>query len=777
MTDHRLRSLLALLFALVLSTPLAAQQRWEPANNGLAGGTVRSFGFSNRGDVYAGGEDGIYRLVDGNHWEMLHREVEAYWFMTAPDGTMLMLARATSPGAFYSLYRSNDHGRVWMASLDLMYVGNCRIAPDGTLYMTTLNGLLRSPDMGASWDTLATPAATRSGNAMGMLAIENDGTLILTPNDSSFYVSTNRGASWTFTGKSLPLYYIYNLSILPDGRLEAIGNDTVPYVSTDRGRSWEPCDTMLLGRIWPMPNGDHLLYRAYQQYRPFGGALFRSSDTGRSWRQIDSGQVQGIDVAPDGTIWRSRIPYCYRSTDGGESWENVTAGMDDINPTTPVMDASGNMYLTRIDDVLEDYYEPNFVAYYALFHSSDNGSSWRKVSDSMKQSISVDDAGRIYATVPLDDSSGYFWTQAVSRDGGQSWQKLYKSNLNMMTVQRDGAVMGLVGNDFAISLDGGTTWREISPPVAMRSYHRTEGGVIIAHLYFWDRPDSATGIYRSLDNGITWQPVITGTERNEFIFSSDPGGTIYFAGDPHGTDGYGRGNAIYRSTDNGATFEKTLDSMMVVQLSPTAHGTMLASSYYYSAGVRSVKSTDRGASWTPLFPTRPDSAGIRIQLLTTGTDGSIYSVDYSQARPRLHRSRDDGETWEPFDNGLPSTSVIGLLDPPGKPLFIALRRGIYRMENRSSTAPSALTESAFSFDILPNPLEDRTSIVIDLPSREHLRVTLHDMLGRTIGVLADDEHEAGRFTLAFETGELAAGSYIICASAGRRTTSRVVIVR
>jgi hypothetical protein len=304
--------------------------------------------------------------------------------------------------------------------------------------------------------------------------------------------------------------------------------------------------------------------------------------------------------------------------------------------------------------------------------------------------------------------------------------------------------------------------------------------VIIAHFARFDIPDTGHGIYRSLDDGETWEPVITGTGRNTFLFSSDTHGTIYFAGNPRG-DGQDKvWKPIYRSTDNGATFEKTVDSVRIWAFTPAADGKMYIYAPIDSTGL-TVRSSDRGATWEQL--PLPAIRGDYNSLFTEGADGMLYWSTAHYSDPyyppatvvRLHRSV-DGRNWEPFDEGLPRVGITGFLDMPGRPLFVATERGIYRMDRRSA-APLPVAEHGFAFDITPNPLDDHGDIIIDLASREHLRVTLHDMLGRTISTLADDEREAGRSTIVIATEELAAGSYIIRASVGGRTASRVVIVR
>ncbi len=59
----------------------------------------------------------------------------------------------------------------------------------------------------------------------------------------------------------------------------------------------------------------------------------------------------------------------------------------------------------------------------------------------------------------------------------------------------------------------------------------------------------------------------------------------------------------------------------------------------------------------------------------------------------------------------------------------------------------------------PNPFNPVTELRLDLPSEHHISVTVHDMLGRAVGTLADGTYGAGRHLLRFEADGLPSGVY------------------
>ena len=61
----------------------------------------------------------------------------------------------------------------------------------------------------------------------------------------------------------------------------------------------------------------------------------------------------------------------------------------------------------------------------------------------------------------------------------------------------------------------------------------------------------------------------------------------------------------------------------------------------------------------------------------------------------------------------------------------------------------------------PNPASGVTVVRFRLPAQEAVRVTMHDVRGRRVRVLADDMFEAGEHSLTVDTRELANGTYFV----------------
>jgi hypothetical protein len=59
----------------------------------------------------------------------------------------------------------------------------------------------------------------------------------------------------------------------------------------------------------------------------------------------------------------------------------------------------------------------------------------------------------------------------------------------------------------------------------------------------------------------------------------------------------------------------------------------------------------------------------------------------------------------------------------------------------------------------PNPFNPSTNITYDVPTSAHVRITLHDALGRCLGNLVDETCEPGSRTFTFDGANLNSGTY------------------
>ena len=273
-----------------------------------------------------------------------------------------------------------------------------------------------------------------------------------------------------------------------------------------------------------------------------GGGVWKSSNAGRTWTPIfDSTNVASIGaigVAPSdpnviyiGTgeaDMRDSIAFgngVYKSTDAGKTWKHLGLEntkqigriiVDPKNPNTVFLAALGNGYAPNPDR--------------GVYRSRDGGVTWQKVL------FKNDDVGAIdLAFDPVDPKTVYATLWNVRRP---PW---------FIYAPANGPGAGIFK-----SVDGGTTWKEISEGIPLEG--RGHIGIAVApsnrnRLYaVVDAKDG--GVFTSNDGGATW----TRLSNDKRLW--DRG--WYFEKvtvDPKNADiVYVMNTSIYRSTDAGKTW-------------------------------------------------------------------------------------------------------------------------------------------------------------------------------------------------------------------------------
>ena len=81
--------------------------------------------------------------------------------------------------------------------------------------------------------------------------------------------------------------------------------------------------------------------------------------------------------------------------------------------------------------------------------------------------------------------------------------------------------------------------------------------------------------------------------------------------------------------------------------------------------------------------------------------------------------------------------------------------------------------------VAPNPLATQARVAFSAPEAGHVRVSVYDLLGREVAVLADGVQPAGRHEATLDAGRLASGVYVVVmeAEGGARATQKVTVLR
>ena len=244
------------------------------------------------------------------------------------------------------------------------------------------------------------------------------------------------------------------------------------------------------------------------------------------------------------------------------------------------------------------------------------------------------------------------------------------------------------------SNDNGGTWQEIATPQYMTEIY-FEGSLIL--FGNWGI------IFKSSDFGNTWIQVLELNSTHLFTSFIKTNNGALLAGEI----GFMGGGGIYRSEDNGDTWEFSgLYDEYVSSLAINSAGVIFAGSRgnHIEGGGGVFKSEDNGDTWTEL------TDAIWVTSMVIDSNDVIYvGAEINSGQGGVFRSVDNGLTWEYIISGMGNyPSVEGLCLSPDGYLYAydtKLYRSagpVYTSVNDNREAPATGTISFY-----PNPATDQ----------------------------------------------------------------------
>jgi photosystem II stability/assembly factor-like uncharacterized protein len=321
-----------------------------------------------------------------------------------------------------------------------------------------------------------------------------------------------------------------------------------------------------------------------------------------------------------------------------------------------------------------------------IFRSTNAGATWSMVGRGLPfgsvASLLVDrrDASTLYAGLNGSVGKGAY----RSEDGGETWTTLAIPFTNVWSLAMDphdpDVLLAATGKGVFRSADGGASW-SLTGLVPGQLFQE-----VVAVLFDPRTPGrawAAQGVstFVSDDGGITWTP------RSSGLPAPGTGGVSTLAIDPASGTLYAGfsvpdGNApLYRSTDDGASWtpvplqEENWVLALAVSSGP-------APTAYASTPSGIFRSTDGGASWSG-----PDPLGYGV--LSFAVPPSPGSTVYAGAIALgVFKSTNRGASWRLSSRGLNAAEVVGFAVSPSNPSILYLSdrvRGVLRSTDGGKT--------------------------------------------------------------------------------------------
>ena len=616
------------------------------------------------------------------------------------------------PSVFYigavngGVWKSNDYGRTWTPIFDDQptgSIGAIAIAPSdpNIIYagsgeglqrpdLSVGDGIYKSIDAGKTWTHLG----LRNGQQIPQMAIDpHDPNRLFVavlghpygPNEErGIFRSTDGGQTFEKV-----LYKDQNTG----------GNDVV----LDPSNPDTVYATMWEARQGPWENG---------AWSGTGGGIFKSSDGGKTWRQLTNGLSQdgvvqaNLAIAPSNpqrlyaAIATTRGTGIYRSDDAGESWSQTTT---DARPALRI--GGGDCPVPAVDPKNPDIV---YSASVVTWKSSDAGKTWTAI----RGAPGGDDYQRIWINPDHPNILLIVSDQGaiITVNGGQTWSSWYNQpTAQMYHAAADNAFPYRVcggqqesGSACVASRgnDGEITFREWHP-VGVEEYGYAAPDPLDPDLVYGGkltRFDRRTG---QVEN-IAPKPIRTADFR---VLRTAP--VMFSPIDPHVL--YFAANTLWKTRDGGRNWQeispdltrKTWDIPANVgkyRDTPTAKPTQRGVIYALAPSPLDINriwagtddglihvTVDGGKNWRDVTPPQLVPFA-KVAILDAGhfdvqtAYAAINTLRLDDMRPHILRTHDGGKTWAEIVNGIPDDAPVDVVreDPKRKGLLYAgTERAVY----------------------------------------------------------------------------------------------------
>jgi photosystem II stability/assembly factor-like uncharacterized protein len=615
------------------------------------------------------------------------------------------------PNVFYiaqvngGVFKTTDYGHTWMPIFDDQptgSIGALAVAASNPLIiyagsgeglhrpdLSVGDGMYKSADGGRSWNHLG----LRDGQQIAQIAVDprNADRLFVAVAGHPYGPNEERGIFRSTDGGRTFEKVLYKDENTggADVQIDPTNPDTV-YASL-----WE-------AREGPWENGS---------WNGPGGGIFKSTDGGKTWRQLSKGLPEGIvqanlTIAPNSpnrlfaAVASMTSALLYRSDDNGESWQQATT---DPRPATRI--GGGDLPVLRFDPKNSDII---YSASIVCWKSTDGGKTWTGI----RGAPGGDDYQNIWIN-PINTDIillGSDQGAIITVNGGRTWSSWYNQpTAQLYHVSADNAFPYRVcaGQQESGSVcinsrgdDGEINFRDWHP-VAAEEYGYVTPDPLDPDIVFggkltrYDRRTSqAQNIlpkpFRSADfRMLRTEPV---------IFSPVDPHVLYFAA-----------NTLWKTKDGGQSWEqispdltrKTFDVPATVgkyRSQPTAQPTQRGVIYTIAPSPLDINriwagtddglihlTTDGGAHWTDTTPAQL-TPWQKISIIDAShfdaqtAYAAINTIRLDDLRPHIYRTRDSGKSWTEIRTGIPDGETVNVVreDTQRKGLlFAGTERAVY----------------------------------------------------------------------------------------------------
>jgi hypothetical protein len=228
------------------------------------------------------------------------------------------------------------------------------------------------------------------------------------------------------------------------------------------------------------------------------------------------------------------------------------------------------------------------------------------------------------------------------------------------------------------------------------------------------------------------------------------------------------GDNIFRSSDNGVTFQKTIPASLVGSNVTFQHITKSENAIFISSGKGVLRSSDNGSSWIDCTPVDLSDTNIRYHNLVAISGNVLLTGIYPHG---IIRSTDNGNSWLKADSGL--SGNVTVISVTGTTVFAGTsNNGIFRSSDSGKTwhninngLVTTKTTPVKSFTISNGfalkTINRSTIISITLAQSQKIEADILDLSGRRIANLAHTHLPQGSHQFVWNYNREKSGCYIL----------------
>lgn len=726
---------------------------WSSVSNGAAGLQAYSIAVIGN-DMYEilSATQLVHSSDAGTTWSKLSTNLVSNYVSITSAGSNLLLS--TQQG----LYRSMDKGATWTMP-DAAPSGYVEYltADSNIVFAGSMFAIFMSTDFGAHWSPWDTGYATYSTRMFGVWRSK---TTIFIATDQGICGSLDNGRTWlpsfTFWADGWNIASVARIGstmFVTAARNSYSNYEKLCIVSSrDDGATWQADSTSFCSP------GVTVLYNFHNIFiaGTYGGGIYRSLDTGRSWKESNDGMMSAEVMtlaSANNTVLAGCGGSLQRSTDKGATWHT---SIHDFN--------AYELFVNRF--VKHSSYL--FAATYAgVYRSSNNGTTWNSLADSMPgygYSYLTTLGNCLFAggssalMMSTDDGLNWTWTgtyapsfggtallaisdkiimggqggASISSDTFKTWLPLFIGRWNGTVHDfeySNGNAVAATDSGVFVSPDSGFTWNDINDrlpsyeDISAVAIRDSNIFVALDHRTFIDSNTTAVdprGLFLSTDLGTTWQSIADNLPHTFITAILVDSENVYV-----GLNGEGSG-----------VWARSLSELPISAVQPVL---------IYPQEDALLVPTNVNAQWSPA------SSAIRyhVQLAT----------DISFEKPALDSST--ANTHMLFSNLASNRKYywhIMALRSAGDSVQSSI--GTFTTGTASGVPEDVLSAHSFVMPIIsPSPATQVTTIAFVLPFASHVSLELCDMAGRVVRAVCSGYFQQGTTRRTVDVSALPSNTY------------------